>query len=83
MLRASTDYTTASGTVTFGAGETSKTIQVPILTDTVDENDETLTITLSSPGGGATLGATTSATLTIVDDEVVTEHLVQLPHITR
>ena len=39
---AGTDYTDTSGTLTFAAGETTKTISVPVLDDTVSEGVETL-----------------------------------------
>jgi hypothetical protein len=63
------DYTPANTTVTFASGETTKNISVVIIDDTVDEPDETLTVTLSNPTGGATLGTQTSATITITDDD--------------
>ena len=62
-----TDFTAASGTVTFAAGETSQTVSVATTDDSVDEEDETLTVTLSSPAN-ATLGDAT-ATGTIVDND--------------
>ena len=46
---AGSDYTNTSGTLTFASGVTSKTISVPVLDDETSENQETLTITLSSP----------------------------------
>ena len=64
------DYTAASGTLTFAAGQSSLTFTVPIQNDPLDEPNETVMLSLSSPGGGAVLGGTTSATLTIVDDDV-------------
>ncbi len=47
--KAGQDYTATSGTLTFNAGETQKTITVPVLGDTASEGDETFTVTLSNP----------------------------------
>ena len=49
---AGSDYTAASGTLTFTAGESSKTIGVTVLDDSHDEGEETLTLRLSDPSGG-------------------------------
>ena len=49
---AGTDYTAASGTLTFTAGDRSKTISVAVLDDSHDEGEETLTLRLSDPSGG-------------------------------
>lgn len=65
---AGVDYTSVSGTLTFANGETTKTINITIADDSSYEGDETLGFNLSTPTGGATLG-TSSATITIVDDE--------------
>jgi hypothetical protein len=61
------DYTATTGTLTFGAGETSKAFTVPILADQIDEPNETLTVTLSNVTGGAVLGTPSTATVTIAD----------------
>ncbi len=65
------DYTATTGTVTFNGGETSKTVRIPILDDTLAEGNETFTFTLSNPTGGATLATPSTAVITIVDNEVV------------
>lgn len=62
------DYTATTGTVTFAPGETTQSIAVATTPDDEAEVDETLTVSLSSPAG-ASLGAPTSATLTILDDD--------------
>jgi len=50
------------------AGETSKTIVIPIVDDVYAEGPETFQITLSNPSG-ASLGSPATATLTINDNE--------------
>lgn len=60
------DYTAASGTLTFNPGETSKTFTVSILTDAINEGDESFSVNLSGPTN-ATLGSPASATITIQD----------------
>ncbi len=66
---AGTDYTAGSGTLTFGAGDSSRTVSVTVLGDEVDEPDETFTVTLTNPSG-ATLGdATATGTITNDDDD--------------
>ena len=50
--QASVDYTAASGTLTFQAGQSSQTIQVAVLDDSYDEGEETLTLTLSNVSVG-------------------------------
>ena len=53
---AGSDYTAASGTVTFTAGDVSETFTVSVLGDDLDEGDETFTVSLSAPTN-ASLGA--------------------------
>ena len=69
---AGSDYTATSGTLNFAAGETGKTFTVPVLDDTAVEGNEAVTLTLSSPTGGATLGSPASATFTILDNDQAT-----------
>ena len=45
------DYTAVSGTLVFAAGETAKTISVPVLDDAVDEGREVMRLLLSNPQG--------------------------------
>ncbi len=63
------DYAAASGILTFHAGETAKTLAIAITDDQVREGNETFTVTLSNPGGGAALGALATTTVTITDNE--------------
>ena len=46
-----TDYTSVSGTLTFGAKETAKTLAIPITGDRLDEDDETFSLLLSGASG--------------------------------
>ena len=62
------DFATVVGTFKFGAGEISKTFKVPIINDSYAEGNETFNLVLSNPGG-ATLGPTSTATVTITDNE--------------
>jgi hypothetical protein len=61
------DHAATTGTVTFAPGETSRPVTVPVNGDTVDEPDETFTVTLSAAGGAAITDAVGVAT--IVDDD--------------
>ena len=65
--KAGSDYTAASGRLTFTAGETAKTISVATLDDTVQEAEEGFTVVLSNPEG-ASLDDDTGAG-TITDDD--------------
>ncbi|MER6800037.1 Calx-beta domain-containing protein, partial [Amycolatopsis mediterranei] len=61
------DYQAASGDVTFAPGETTKPVTVLVNPDTVDEPDETFTVTLSAPSGAGLIDPTGVGT--IVDDD--------------
>ena len=60
---AGSDYTAASGRLTFNAGDTSQTVQVTVLTDSEDEGQETLTLTLSNPSQATLDDATGTGTI--------------------
>ncbi|MGB0460762.1 MAG: glycosyl hydrolase family 18 protein [Opitutales bacterium] len=66
---AGTDYTAANGTLDFTSGQTTRTLAISISGDTDDEPNETFTLTLSNPTGGALLGAKKTATGTIENDD--------------
>ena len=65
----STDFTSASGTLTLADGETSKTISIPITNDALDEVDEAFTVSLNFLTGSASFGTPTTTTITIQDDD--------------
>jgi len=62
------DYTSTANTLTFIPGQTARTFDVPIADDTLDEDDESLQVTLGAPTN-ATLGSPNPATITILDDD--------------
>ena len=63
------DYTAFSGgTLTFSAADTSKTVEVTVTGDALDEPDETIRIALSNPSG-AVLGSAATGVGTITDDD--------------
>ncbi|MCU1348266.1 MAG: Thermolysin [Acidobacteria bacterium] len=60
------DFVSSAGTLTWSDGEMgAKTFQVRLLADTVTEGTETLTVSLTAPAGGASLGVPSNATLSI------------------
>jgi len=61
------DYTGVSGTATILAGDTTTTVDVPVLDDSTYEGDETFSLDLSNAVNG-TIG-TPSGTATIADDD--------------
>jgi hypothetical protein len=61
------DYTLAGGTLNFAAGEMFKKLPLVILPDGDAEGAETVIVTLSSPSG-AVLGAITTHTVNLTDD---------------
>jgi hypothetical protein len=62
------DYVGVLGTLHFAAGESSKTISIPIVDDSYAEGAETFSIALSHPTGGAVLGANRTAPIHITDN---------------
>ncbi len=63
-----TDYTITSSPISISAGSTTGTATITITSDTVDEADETVIVTMGTPTN-ATAGATTVHTATITDDD--------------
>ena len=60
----------AGGILSWADGDTApKSIDVTIVNDLLDEPDETFTVTISGPQGGAVLGSPATATITILDDD--------------
>ena len=70
---APSDYmAVAAGSAIILAGASSTTISIPIVDDAIQEVDETFTVSLSNPIGGAVISPTaSSATVTIVDNDAL------------
>lgn len=62
------DYVPQTGTLTFAAGQTSKTVSVPVKGDTVNEGDESFNLTLFSLGGPASYGEGSAYGVILGDD---------------
>ena len=64
-----TDYTAITGgTLTFAAGTTSQTFNVSVTGDALDESNETVVVSLSSPTNAAVSNTAGTGTGTITDD---------------
>ncbi|MCK6396493.1 MAG: hypothetical protein L6Q67_22765 [Zoogloea sp.] len=61
------DFDATSGNITFAAGETSKTIRVPVKGDYAGESNESFRLSLTGPNGVVFTHSTADATIT--DDE--------------
>ncbi|MGA9762155.1 MAG: FG-GAP-like repeat-containing protein [Gaiellaceae bacterium] len=66
---AGSDYTAVNTTLSFAKGETSKSVEIPLVNDTLHEGNETVNVTLSSPSTGAILVSPSTTVLTIGDDD--------------
>jgi hypothetical protein len=62
------DFTLAAGTLTFSPGTTTLTVPVTIVNDALDEDDETVRVSLAN-ASNATLPPTRLHTLTIADND--------------
>ncbi|HEY0109513.1 MAG TPA: Calx-beta domain-containing protein, partial [Fibrella sp.] len=64
------DYTTKTGTLSWAIGDSAaKTIAVPIIDDALVEGNETFSVTLSTPTGGALIGTPNRAVVTITNND--------------
>ena len=67
------DYTALTASVTILAGQTTATINVDVLDDTIVENTETVVVTLGTITSGdadISVGSANTATVNIVDDDI-------------
>ena len=66
------DYLNTSGSLSWGDGQDGeRTLTIPLVDDLGVEPDRSFTVSLSAPTGGAELGSPTTATITILDDDVL------------
>ena len=73
------DFTGVSGTLNFADGQSEATVSIPIIDDTLDEDLESFSFSLSNPTGGAVLGTDTVGSVTIADnDNTVGDYLPDL-----
>jgi choice-of-anchor B domain-containing protein len=67
---AGSDYTATSGTLTWAAGDTTeRTFTVPVANDAVSEGNEGFVVTISNPGGGASIEGSATLNITVVSDD--------------
>ena len=61
------DYTAASGTLTFDPGDVSKTVEVALIDDTIDDKDETVQLVLSNASGALVADPDAVGTISDID----------------
>jgi solute carrier family 8 (sodium/calcium exchanger) len=84
------DYGATSGTLTFAHGQVSQSLTIEIIDDDTYEKDETFTVILSEPTGGAKFDKTTDggahtevATVVILNDDEITSKLEKVVSLLR
>lgn len=78
---AGVDFLSVSGAFTFSAGQTTKTIKVPILADSRVEGNETFGVVLFDPTGAAIATGTGTGTVTITDDDTALANALPVLHL--
>ena len=63
------DYEEQSGTLLFPKGSDKQSFTIPLIDNGFDGPDKTVNLTLSNPGGGASLGKDYRSVLVIEDDD--------------
>lgn len=67
---AGSDYTAASGTLSWGDGDMGdKVITIPLIDDGEDEENESFEIRLANAGGGSAVDGASSLTVDVADDD--------------
>jgi uncharacterized delta-60 repeat protein len=71
---AGTDYAPQTGVITFADGDNAeKMITIPILDDSIAEGDESFSVSMSNPIGGAAWGQAAATTVTILDSDTAVQ----------
>ena len=69
------DYTGVPASVRFGSNDTKRTFTVTAVDDSVDDNGESVTLTLGNPlPRNVTLGSPAETTVTLTDNDPMTDH---------
>ncbi len=79
---AGSDYAATTGTLHFAAGETVRTVQVPITNDTAAEGNETFALWLTDLGGATSLDPVGNAAIAASDGPFVTQPAVSIDDVT-
>ena len=64
------DYEPTNGVLTFGPGQTNRSITIRLINDNAVETNELFFVRLANPTGGAELGDPVSTAITIQDDDI-------------
>jgi hypothetical protein len=70
-IAGSNDFSSVPAQITIANGQTTGSVTVTIVNDTSIEGSETSTFTISSPSSGLRIGAPTTATVAITDNDFV------------
>ena len=73
------DYTSTSSTLTFEPGQTSRTVEVPIVDDDEEDDGETFTLTLSDPSSAVLADAEATGTIRNTEAAPLTAEFRGLP----
>ena len=73
------DYKAKSGTLTFAAGQTSRTVQVSLIDDDLEEDQETLDLNLTNPSGAAISDAQGTGTIDGTELARLTARFINMP----
>ena len=74
---AGVNYLTATGTLSFGVGETNKAINLILLNGALALGEGSINLSLSGPTGGATLGMQTNAVVTMAEADLTGPGMLQ------